>query len=66
MPKIKTHSSVKGRFKITGTGKIKFTRAKRRHMMSNKTKKMKRQARPAGVLCAADTRIVMRNMMRNG
>lgn len=66
MPKLKTKSSVKGRFKQTATGKLLFTRAKRRHMMINKTKKMKRHARGAGVLSKPDTRIVMRQFMRNG
>ena len=41
MPKMKTHSGTKKRFKVTGSGKIKRRRAKTSHMMRNKTKKVK-------------------------
>jgi large subunit ribosomal protein L35 len=42
MPKMKTHSSAKKRFKVTGTGKVKRNRARMRHIASTKTKKQKR------------------------
>ncbi|MCB0525189.1 MAG: 50S ribosomal protein L35 [Saprospiraceae bacterium] len=42
MPKMKTHSSAKKRFKVTGSGKIKRNHAKLRHIASTKTKKQKR------------------------
>ena len=58
MPKLKTKSAVKGRFKVTGTGKIRFNRAYKRHMLSSKVQKMKRQVRGTGILAAADARIV--------
>lgn len=45
MPKIKTHSSAKKRFKLTGKGKVKRFQAKTSHMMRNKTKKTKRRLR---------------------
>ena len=41
MPKMKTHSSAKKRFKITGTGKVKRFQAYTSHMMRNKSKKQK-------------------------
>jgi large subunit ribosomal protein L35 len=41
MPKMKTHSSAKKRFKITGSGKVKRFQAYTSHMMRNKTKKQK-------------------------
>jgi large subunit ribosomal protein L35 len=63
MPKIKTKSSVKKRFKVTGSGRIKAGRAFTSHMMMNKPKKMKRKARRTGVLCAADARIVLRSWL---
>jgi len=42
MPKMKTHSSAKKRFKVTGSGKIKRFRAKHSHLMRKKTKKQKK------------------------
>ncbi|CAJ1316092.1 50S ribosomal protein L35 [Paenibacillus sp. PK4536] len=42
MPKMKTHSSLKGRFKITGTGKIKRYKAFKNHLLSHKSKRQKR------------------------
>ncbi len=54
MPKMKTNSSAKKRFKLTGTGKIKRNRAYMRHIMDAKTKKQKRRLNVAGTICAAD------------
>lgn len=42
MPKMKTHSSAKKRFTVTGSGKVKRNRARMRHLMRKKTKKAKR------------------------
>jgi large subunit ribosomal protein L35 len=39
MPKIKTKSGAKKRFKITGTGKVKAAHAGKRHGMIKRTKK---------------------------
>jgi ribosomal protein L35 len=47
MPKMKTHSSAKKRFKVTGTGKVKRNRARMRHLMRKKTTKAKRHLRSA-------------------
>ena len=41
MPKMKTNSSAKKRFKVTGSGKIKRNHAFARHQMRTKTKKTK-------------------------
>lgn len=56
MPKIKTHSGAKKRFKLTGKGKVKFKRAKMRHILEHKPKSMKRKARKTGYLSASDER----------
>ncbi len=45
MPKMKTKSSAKKRFKITGTGKVMASAGFKRHMLSSKSPKMKRQNR---------------------
>ena len=54
MPKMKTHSSAKKRFKETGTGKIKRGRATMRHLMRKKTTKQKRGLRHGVVVHEAD------------
>jgi len=39
---MKTHSSLKDRFKITGTGKVKRYKAYRNHLLSHKSARQKR------------------------
>ena len=58
MPKMKTKSGAKKRFKITGTGKILAAQAGKRHNMINRSKKFIRQARGTTTLCDADAGIV--------
>ena len=58
MPKLKTKSSAKKRFSVTGTGKLKRNFAKKRHLLFCKTQKMKRQARGTTLLAEADVQIV--------
>jgi len=47
MPKIKTHTGAKKRFKITKNGKVKRAHANRRHILTKKTTKRKRGLRTA-------------------
>ena len=42
MPKVKTNSGAKKRFRFTGTGKIKRHHAYHSHILTKKTKKQKR------------------------
>ena len=42
MPKVKTNSGAKKRFTLTGTGKVKRHHAFHSHILTNKTKKQKR------------------------
>lgn len=58
MPKMKTKSAAKKRFRFTGSGKIKAGAAFRRHCLVNKSSKMKRQTRDGFYLCASDATIV--------
>ncbi len=58
MPKMKTKSAVKKRFRLTGTGKVRASVAYKRHMLRNKPQQMKRQARGTMILCDSDARIV--------
>ena len=45
MPKIKTNRSAAKRFKVTGTGKLKRSKAYKRHILTKKTTKTKRNLR---------------------
>ena len=63
MPKMKTKSGAKKRFKVTKSGKVKSKQAKMRHMQMNKPKSMKRKARGTGLLSDPDARIVLRNFL---
>ena len=51
MPKLKTKSSTKGRFRVTGSGKILRGHAKHRHGLSKQAKKVRRSHRG---LCVMD------------
>jgi large subunit ribosomal protein L35 len=50
MPKQKTNKSVKKRFRVTGTGKLKRNKGNKRHLLSGRSPKRKRQLRQAEVL----------------
>jgi large subunit ribosomal protein L35 len=43
MPKLKTKSGAKKRFKVTGTGKVKHKRAYKNHILTKKETKQKRR-----------------------
>jgi large subunit ribosomal protein L35 len=45
MPKMKSNSGAKKRFKLTGTGRVKRNKAYRRHILTKKTSKQKRGLR---------------------
>ena len=45
MPKIKTNKAAKKRFKVTATGKVLFRPAGKKHLMSGKASKRRRQMR---------------------
>ena len=62
MPKMKTKSAVKKRFKVTGTGKVKAGAAYKRHCLGAKPQKMKRTNRRTMVLAKADGIILKRFM----
>ncbi len=54
MPKLKTKSSVKKRFKITATGKVLAGPGNKRHGLINRSQKMKRNGRGSQTLTHAD------------
>lgn len=58
MPKMKTNSGSKKRFKLTGTGKIKRKHAFKSHILTKKTTKQKRNLTHIGLVHAADEKRV--------
>ena len=58
MPKLKTKSGAKKRFKVTGSGKIMCAQAGKRHGMIKRTNKFIRKARGMSVLSDQDAKIV--------
>ncbi|MDX1683613.1 MAG: 50S ribosomal protein L35 [Saprospiraceae bacterium] len=60
MPKMKTHSSAKKRFKITASGKVKRFQARTSHLMRKKTKKAKLNLRGSTLVSDADEKRVKR------
>lgn len=62
MPKMKTNKSVKSRFKVTATGKLKRTRPGRRHILTKKTSKRKRQLRRPAFVDQSQQKTYLRMM----
>jgi len=60
MPKMKTKSGAKKRFKLTGTGKVKRKHAFKSHILTKKTKKQKRNLTLATTVSKADEANVKR------
>jgi large subunit ribosomal protein L35 len=58
MPKLKTKSGVKKRFKLTASGKIKAGVAGKRHRLLSHNAKYIRQNRGTKVMSEADTKII--------
>ncbi|MBI2963431.1 MAG: 50S ribosomal protein L35 [Deltaproteobacteria bacterium] len=60
MPKMKTKRGAAKRFRVTGSGRVKRSRAYKRHILTTKSRKRKRQLRQSGMVSAADERAVKR------
>ncbi len=54
MPKMRSHSGTKKRFKISGTGKVMRGRPGTSHLAPGKTQKRIRHLRKAGQVSASD------------
>ncbi len=59
MPKLKTKSSAKKRFKLTSTGKVRMTQAGKQHGMRKRTNKFIRNARGTTIMHASDAKKVI-------
>jgi len=64
MPKMKTHSSAKKRFKRTGSGKIKRFQARTSHLMRKKSKKAKLRLRDSTLVSTADQKRIERLLVK--
>ncbi len=62
MPKMKTKSGVKKRFKLTATGKVKSAQSGKRHGMIKRTPKQIRNKRGTDTLEPADAKIIKKFM----
>jgi len=62
MPKLKTKSGAKKRFKVTATGKVIAGPAGKRHRLISHNAKYIRQNRGTSALCSADARTVKKYM----
>lgn len=60
MPKMKTKSGAKKRFKMTGTGKIKRKKAFKRHILTKKDAKRKNELGKSTLVDKADEKAVKR------
>lgn len=58
MPKIKTNSGAKKRFKLTGTGKVKRKHAFKSHILTKKTTKQKRNLTHTAMVDPSDVKRV--------
>ena len=54
MPKMKTHSSAKKRFKVTGSGKVKRFQANTSHLMRKRSKKAKTKLNGSTLVASVD------------
>ncbi|HVZ96324.1 MAG TPA: 50S ribosomal protein L35 [Chitinophagaceae bacterium] len=59
MPKVKTNSSAKKRFKVTGSGEIIYQKSFKRHILTKKSTKRKRNLRKKGLISDANRHFVM-------
>ena len=62
MPKMKTKSGVKKRFRLTATGLVRGQQAGKRHGMIKRTNKFIRNARGTTILSEPDAKIVKKFM----
>lgn len=56
MPKMKTHSSLKDRVKITGTGKVRRYKAYKNHLMYGKSPSQKLRLSRSPIMSSGDVK----------
>ena len=63
MPKAKTKSGAKKRFQVTGSGKIKRKKAFKRHILTKKGTKQKRNLTKTGLVHPSDKRSIKAQLL---
>ena len=58
MPKMKSHSGTKKRFRVTGSGKLMRAKAFKSHILTKKSTKRKRNFRQETAISAADRKVI--------
>jgi large subunit ribosomal protein L35 len=64
MPKMKTHSGAKKRFKVSGTGKLIKEQANKRHLLEHKSSRRTRRLSVEQVVAKSDVRKINRLLGR--
>ncbi|MEN8236468.1 MAG: 50S ribosomal protein L35 [Pseudomonadota bacterium] len=62
MPKMKTKSGVKKRFRLTATGKVVRPHGNKQHNMRKRSNRMLRQSRGTTIMADCDARIIKQHM----
>ncbi len=65
MPKMKTHSGSKKRFRVTGSGHVKAGASHRRHFMRRRSQNTKRTSRQGLILFKADGENIIKFFLPN-
>ncbi|MDR3499780.1 MAG: 50S ribosomal protein L35 [Parvibaculum sp.] len=63
MPKMKTKSGTKKRFRLTASGKVKRGQTGKRHMMIRRTNKQIRNKRGTTIMADVDAKRVLKSFM---
>ena len=66
MPKMKTKSAAKKRLSLTGTGKVRANSAFKRHCLTAKSAKMKRNARGTFIVADVDAPAIKKHFLPYG
>jgi large subunit ribosomal protein L35 len=66
MPKLKTKSGAKKRFKLTASGKVRYAQQGKRHFMIKRTNKQNRNLRGTAILFKTDGDNVKKYFLPNG
>jgi len=64
MPKLKSKSALKKRFKLTKSGKVKRAKASKGHILTKKTRKRKRNLRKSAIVTAGDAKKLKRLILK--
>ena len=64
MPKHKSHSGAKKRFKLTGSGKVKRQQANRRHYLEHKSSRLTRRLAPDQIVTGGQAKVIKKMLAK--